>query len=120
MLVREDLNVPLAGGSIIDYGRVDAAVPTLRWLRERGARTIVVSHLGRPDGRPDPRLSLRPVAQALSDRLGVRVAFAGDSVGEAAERAVAELRDGRLDLVDFEVHPVITSKEAAERIGPRL
>jgi phosphoglycerate kinase len=106
VLVREDLNVPLADGSILDFGRVDAAIPTLRWLHEHGARTIVLSHLGRPDGKPAPRLSLRPLAQALSDRLGVRVAFAGDSVGEAAERAVAELRDGDVLLLEnVRFHP---------------
>lgn len=51
-MVREDLNVPLADGRILDYGRIDAAVPTLRLLHERGAKTIVLSHLGRPDGTP--------------------------------------------------------------------
>ncbi len=106
VLVREDLNVPLADGGILDFGRVDAAIPTLRWLHEHGARTIVISHLGRPDGKPDPRLSLRPVARALADRLGVRVAFADDSVGEAAERAVAELHDGDILLLEnVRFHP---------------
>ncbi|HVR46339.1 MAG TPA: phosphoglycerate kinase [Candidatus Binatia bacterium] len=106
VLVREDLNVPLSDGNILDFGRVDAAIPTLRWLHEHRARTIVLSHLGRPDGRPDPRLSLRPVAQALSDRLGVRVAFAEDAVGEATERAVAELRDGDVLLLEnLRFHP---------------
>jgi phosphoglycerate kinase len=100
-LVREDLNVPLTtAGEIADYARIDAALPTLRWLHEHGARTIVLSHLGRPDGRPDPALSLRPVARALSERLGVPVAFAGDSVGEAAESAVAALHDGDLLLLE--------------------
>jgi phosphoglycerate kinase len=106
VLVREDLNVPLSNGSILDFARIDAAIPTLRWLHERGARTIVLSHLGRPDGRPDPRFSLRPVAQALSDRLGMPVSFAGDSVGEPAERAVAELRDGDVLLLEnVRFHP---------------
>jgi len=100
VLVREDFNVPISDGSILDFGRVDAAIPTLLWLHEHDARTIVLSHLGRPDGRPDPRLSLRPVAQALSNRLDMRVAFAEDCVGEAAERAVAELRDGDVLLLE--------------------
>jgi phosphoglycerate kinase len=85
---------------IADYSRVDAALPTLRWLHERGAKTIVLSHLGRPDGKPDPKLSLRPVARALSDRLDIPVGFAGDCVGEAAESAVAQLRDGDLLLLE--------------------
>ncbi len=106
MLVREDLNVPITsapGGSapqILDYARVDAAIPTLRWLHEQGARTIVLSHLGRPEGKPDPRLSLRPIAQALSDRLETAVHFAGDCVGEIAEEAVAQLRDGDVLLLE--------------------
>ena len=60
---------------IADYARIDAAIPTLRWLHEHEARTIVLSHLGRPGGKRDIRFSLRPVAQALSDRLGIAVAL---------------------------------------------
>jgi phosphoglycerate kinase len=106
VLVREDLNVPMTGTQIADYTRVDAAVPTLRWLHERGARTIVMSHLGRPDGKSDPKLSLLPVARALSDRLGVRVAFAADCVGEAAASAVAALGDGDVLLLEnVRFHP---------------
>jgi phosphoglycerate kinase len=94
-LVREDLNVPLTtAGEIADYSRIDAALPTLRWLHEHGAKTIVLSHLGRPGGKPDSALSLQPVAAALSDRLGIPVGFAADSVGKVAESAVAALHDG--------------------------
>ena len=100
--MREDLNVPLSseGVRIADYGRIDAALPTLRWLHEHGAKTIVLSHLGRPDGKPDPRLSLRPVARALSDRLGIPVGFAADCIGAAAENAVAQLRDGDVLMLE--------------------
>jgi phosphoglycerate kinase len=99
--VREDLNVPLrVTGEIADYSRIDAALPTLCWLREHGAKTIVLSHLGRPDGKPDPKLSLRPVARVLSDRLDIPVGFAGDCVGEVAESAVAQLRDGDVLLLE--------------------
>lgn len=106
VLVREDLNVPMSDGEIVDYSRVDAAIPTLRWLHEHQARTIVLSHLGRPDGKPDPSLSLRPIAQALSDRLGVAVRFADDCVGPAAEEAAAELRDGDVLLLEnVRFHP---------------
>lgn len=106
VLVREDLNVPMAGEQIADYARIDAAVPTLRWLHEHGARTIVLSHLGRPDARPDPTLSLRPVAAALSQRLDIPVAFAPDSVGEPAASAVAQLRDGDVLLLEnVRFHP---------------
>jgi len=100
VLVREDLNVPLDGANIVDYARVDAALPTLRWLHDHGARTIVCSHLGRPGGKPDPRYSLQPVAGALSQRLGLPVAFAADCVGDVARRAVAALRDGGVLLLE--------------------
>jgi phosphoglycerate kinase len=100
ILVREDLNVPMDGTRVADYTRIDAAIPTLRWLHEHGARTIVLSHLGRPDGKPDPRYSLRPVAQALSQRLELPVAFADDCVGPDAERAAAALHDGDILLLE--------------------
>ena len=106
VLVREDLNVPIAEGKILDYTRIDAAIPTLRWLHEHDARTIVLSHLGRPDGKPDARFSLRPVAQALSDRLGIAVHFVDDSVGKAVEDVVAQLRDGDVLLLEnVRFHP---------------
>ncbi|HLY03703.1 MAG TPA: phosphoglycerate kinase [Candidatus Cybelea sp.] len=107
VLVREDLNVPLgADGEIADHARIDAALPTLRWLHEHEARTIVLSHLGRPDGKPDPALSLRPVARALADRLGILVGFAGDCVGPIAENAVAGLNDGDVLLLEnVRFHP---------------
>jgi phosphoglycerate kinase len=106
VLVREDLNVPMRGTVIADYSRVDAAVPTLAWLHQHGARTVVMSHLGRPEGKPDPALSLRPLATALSDRLGIPVGFSPDCVGDAAERAVAELRDGDAMLLEnVRFHP---------------
>jgi phosphoglycerate kinase len=94
VLVREDLNVPLQQGAISDDTRVRAALPTIRDLAERRARVIVMSHLGRPRGRPVPELSLRPVAAHLSTLLGRPVAFAPDCVGPAAETAVAALGEG--------------------------
>jgi phosphoglycerate kinase len=106
VIVREDLNVPMADGKIADYARIDAALPTLRWLNEHGAKTIVLSHLGRPDGKPDPSLSLAPVARALSERLGMNVAFANDTVGPLAEQAVARLKDGEILLLEnVRFHP---------------
>lgn len=106
VLVREDLNVPMQGTNIADYTRVDAAIPTLKYLHERGARVVVLSHLGRPDGKPNPKYTLRPVAQALSDRLGIRVAFAEDCIGEPARAAVDALRDGDVALLEnVRFHP---------------
>lgn len=85
---------------ILDATRIDAAIPTLRILRERNARTIVLSHLGRPEGRPDPQYSLQPVADAVSQRLGTMVAFASDCIGDVARDAVATLRDGQILLLE--------------------
>jgi phosphoglycerate kinase len=106
VLVREDLNAPLrqadgAGeATITDYTRIDAAIPTLRTLLDRGARVVVMSHLGRPDGRVNPKYSLRPVAAALAERLHTDVAFASDCVGPIAQAAVAKLRDGQIVLLE--------------------
>jgi phosphoglycerate kinase len=80
VLVRADLNVPLDGARIADDSRIRAALPTIRYLRERGASVVVCSHLGRPKGEPDPALSLRPVAARMSELLGEPVAF-GDEEG---------------------------------------
>ena len=106
VVVREDLNVPMKDGKIADDTRLVAALPTLRWLREHGARTIVLSHLGRPDGKVVPRLSLRPIAEELGRRLGDSVAFADDCVGPVAEAAAAQFRDGQtVVLENVRFHP---------------
>jgi len=106
VVVREDLNVPLKDGAVGDETRIVAALETLRYLHEHGARTIVLSHLGRPDGKPVPALSLRPVAAELAKRLAVPVAFATDCVGPQAEAAAAALGDGDIVLLEnVRFHP---------------
>ncbi|MGF2947757.1 phosphoglycerate kinase [Microbacterium alcoholitolerans] len=100
VIVRCDLNVPLRDGEITDDGRVRASVPTIKALVGAGARVIVCSHLGRPDGAPDPQYSLEPVADRLSELLDAPVAFASDAVGASAQQAVAALSDG--DVVVLE------------------
>ncbi|MGC2129939.1 MAG: phosphoglycerate kinase [Candidatus Aquilonibacter sp.] len=100
VLVREDLNVPMADGAVSDFTRIDAAIPTLRALVDRGARVIVLSHLGRPKGKPDPKYSLRPVAPALAQRLGIAVAFAADCIGPIAREAVDKMSDGDVLLLE--------------------
>lgn len=100
VIVRCDLNVPLRDGVITDDGRVRASLPTLNTLINAGARVIVTSHLGRPDGAPDPKYSLEPVAQRLSELLGKPVAFARDTVGESAHEAVASLEDGGVVVLE--------------------
>jgi len=116
VLVRCDLNVPLKDGQITDDGRIRASLPTLNALLNSGARVVVVSHLGRPDGSPDPEYSLAPVAQRLSELLGMGVAFASDTVGSSAEQTVAALADGEIALLEnLRFNAGETSKDAAER-----
>ncbi|MFJ6679613.1 phosphoglycerate kinase [Microbacterium sp. NPDC091382] len=100
VIVRVDFNVPLKDGVITDDGRVRAAIPTLRALVEQGARVIAVSHLGRPDGAPDAKYSLAPVATRLSELLGQDVAFATDTVGDSARDTVAALEDGHVAVLE--------------------
>jgi phosphoglycerate kinase len=100
VLLREDLNVPLKDGAVGDETRLTAALETLRWLREHGAKTVILSHLGRPDGKPDPKYSLRPVAARLSERLGTPVTFVGDCVGPAAVAASRAVPDGGFALFE--------------------
>jgi len=106
VVVREDLNVPMKNGAVGDPTRIVAALETLRYLRDNGARTVVLSHLGRPDGKAVPELSLRPVSIELAARLGTPVAFAEDCVGPAARAAVAALHDGDIVLLEnVRFHP---------------
>jgi phosphoglycerate kinase len=100
VFVRADLNVPVKNGKIGDDTRIRASLPTLRRLLEAGARVVLASHLGRPKGRRSPEFSLHPVAARLSELLGAEVAFCDEIVGEAAERAVAALGEGRLLLLE--------------------
>ncbi len=100
VLVREDLNVPLDGQRVTDDTRIDAAVPTLRDLAARGAKVIVLSHLGRPDGKVVESLRLAPVARELSARLGRPVKTAPDCIGPEAKAAVDALADGDVLLLE--------------------
>lgn len=100
VLARMDLNVPLSDGLVADDARICAGLPTLRKLLAADAAVVVASHLGRPGGRPDRALSLRPVAGRLEELLGRRVAFVPESVGTEVERAVAKLRPGELLLLE--------------------
>ena len=116
VIVRCDLNVPLKDGVITDDGRVRASLPTLNALIHQGARVVVCSHLGRPDGAPDAKYSLAPVAQRLSELLGKPVAFALDTVGESAHDAVAALEDGDVAVIEnLRFNPGETAKDDAER-----
>ncbi|MBW1637674.1 phosphoglycerate kinase [Microbacterium resistens] len=116
VIVRCDLNVPLRDGVITDDGRVRASLPTLNALIDAGARVIVVSHLGRPDGAPDPQYSLAPVATRLSELLGRSVAFASDTVGASARETVDALGAGEVAVLEnLRFNPGETAKDEGER-----
>ncbi len=100
VLVRSDLNVPLEGTTIADDGRIRASVPTIKALADAGAKVVVVAHLGRPKGEPDPQYSLAPVAVRLGELLGAEVSFATDTVGESASSVVGSLGDGQVALLE--------------------
>jgi phosphoglycerate kinase len=100
VLVREDLNVPLKDGAIGDETRILAALQTLNWLHDHGAKTIVLSHLGRPDGKANPKYSLRPIAARLAEHLETPVAFVDDCVGPAAVAASHAVPDGGFVLFE--------------------
>jgi len=100
VLVRADLNVPLDGTSISDDRRIRASLPTLELLTKAGARVVLLSHLGRPKGAPDPKYSLAPVAERLGELLGRPVRFVGESAGESVTHAVAALQNGEVALLE--------------------
>ncbi|MGM9552064.1 MAG: phosphoglycerate kinase [Clostridia bacterium] len=103
VLVRCDFNVPLdADGNITDENRIVGAMPTINYLVENGAKVILCSHMGKPKGEPVPSMSLAPVAKRLSEKLGKEVIFAADDcvVGENAKKAVAEMKDGDVVLLE--------------------
>ncbi|MCQ2455677.1 MAG: phosphoglycerate kinase [Clostridia bacterium] len=101
VLVRCDFNVPLKNGVITDENRINAALPTIKKLINDGGKVILCSHLGKPKGEPKPELSLAPVAKRLGELLGKDVVFAADDtvVGENAKKAVAEMKDGDVVLL---------------------
>jgi phosphoglycerate kinase len=107
VLLRADLNVPVKAGQVTDATRIERLAPTIEALIDKGAAVVVMSHFGRPNGRPDPALSLRPVLEPLRRALGDReVAFAEDCVGETAKRVVAALRPGQVALLEnLRFHP---------------
>ena len=100
VLLRSDLNVPMKDGKVSDATRIERLAPTIRELAQRGARVVVMSHFGRPKGKPDAAFSLRPLAAPLAKAIGRDVAFAEDCIGPAAERVVARLKPGEVALLE--------------------
>ncbi|MDO5031536.1 phosphoglycerate kinase [Corynebacterium sp.] len=117
VLVRSDFNVPLdEEGNITDPGRITASLPTIKALVEGGAKVILSAHLGRPKGEVNPKYSLAPVAEALSEALGQYVALAGDVTGEDAHERANGLNEGDVMLLEnVRFDPRETSKDEAER-----
>ena len=100
VLVRVDYNVPLREGRVTDATRIERSRETIAELTDRGARVVLLSHFGRPKGKPQEEMSLRQLLPAVSEVLGQEVAFAADCIGDQAEAAVAGLRDGQVVLLE--------------------
>ncbi|WP_276198995.1 phosphoglycerate kinase [Chelatococcus sp. XZ-Ab1] len=100
VLLRVDLNVPMENGRVSDATRIERVVPTIREIADNGGRVVLLAHFGRPKGKPEPKDSLRPVAAAVAEHIGRRVAFAEDCIGEAATEAVDALKDGDIVLLE--------------------
>lgn len=100
VLLRADLNVPVDQGRVGDLSRLERLLPTLKELRAKNARIVLLSHFGRPESRPDPRYSLHPVVAALSDLWGQPVAFAEDCIGPKAANAVKALQAGQILILE--------------------
>jgi phosphoglycerate kinase len=116
VIVRCDLNVPLSAGEITDDGRIIASAPTIKYLLNLGAKVVIISHLGRPDGAPDEKYSLRPIAKRLGEVLGAEVMFSADTVGPIAIEMSSRLQSGQVLLLEnLRFDKRETSKDSSQR-----
>lgn len=116
VLLRCDFNVPLDGDHVTDDGRIRASIPTINNLVESGARVIIISHLGRPEGTPEAKYSLLPAARRLAELLGRDVKFAADTVGNSAKEAVENIQDGQVIVLEnLRFNGGEASKDASSR-----
>ena len=100
-IIRVDFNVPLNGeGQVTDDTRIRAAIPTIKKVLEKGGSVILMSHLGRPKKNPDPKFSLEQIIPAIEARLGEKIQFAGDCMGEKAAEMAAALKPGEVMLLE--------------------
>ncbi len=120
VLVRADLNVPMDNGHVTDTVRIDRFAPTVTFLADKGARVVIISHFGRPNGIRTPAMSLEPIAAALTTSLGRDVKFVEECVGEVAEKAVWAMRDGDIVMLEnlrFHAAETENSDTFAQRLG---
>ena len=100
VLVRVDFNVPMKDGAVTDATRIERALPTIKELSKKGAKVLLLSHFGRPKGKADPEMSLKPLAKALEKFLGGPVEFAEDCIGAAAKKTVKRMLDGDVAVLE--------------------